>query len=230
MFNFFRRNRKATQSVANRESADLQQWIKAQAKLNDQYTKELRGRKDGSKLLKWMHSIIEIHIQLAKTVQREQFLEGETRRLMMSMGPENKRELEDLDDELKALNRKYWRLEKELYILEENCLMQSLRRVYGSLHSQHGWHLISQWLRNDCIRRGGCCGRSCQCCEKPPGSNRLKGWGHCTLECACCNRFRGFKLTAEEESLFQPDFDCEHWDKSPYSHSLLRAYMWSFEE
>jgi hypothetical protein len=96
----FPKKQKSDKSVAERELADLKTWRKAQKELFDRYIKAKRD----DRWLKWAQSIIEIHIQLAKTVQREQFLE-----------------------------------------------------------------------------------------EKPPASNRLKGWGHCTLECACCNRFRGFK-------------------------------------
>ncbi|KAL2865271.1 uncharacterized protein BJX67DRAFT_359108 [Aspergillus lucknowensis] len=53
-------------------------------------------------------------------------------------------------------------------------------------------------LRSDCAARGGCCGRTCGCCEKllfenwlhTPGPNgkRIlqKVYAHCTAECACC--------------------------------------------
>ncbi|PYH89842.1 hypothetical protein BO71DRAFT_305915, partial [Aspergillus ellipticus CBS 707.79] len=53
-----------------------------------------------------------------------------------------------------------------------------------------------------CALLGGCCGRRCRCCERPlrcylmPEGGKRKGmvgiYGHCTAECGCCMRNRGF--------------------------------------
>ncbi|PWY73403.1 hypothetical protein BO83DRAFT_388765 [Aspergillus eucalypticola CBS 122712] len=76
--------------------------------------------------------------------------------------------------------------------------------------------MIPRWYRNDagrtfkwvedrrkCADRGGCCGRTCGCCEEvlleyqrpkfwDSGKVRFKVHGHCTAECACCIQFWGF--------------------------------------
>lgn len=70
---------------------------------------------------------------------------------------------------------------------------------------------IYAWVfeRGQCAARGGCCGRTCGCCEKSlheyllPGSHwqgdnlengaereKVEIHGHCTVECACCIQFR----------------------------------------
>jgi hypothetical protein len=146
---------------------------------------------------------------------------------MASPGSREKKKIRALHDEAIKLKQQYWRLDKKAYILEEECPFASLMKGYKSLHSQYGWHLISDWLRDDCDKRGECCGRSCKCCsEKPPAQDRLKGWGHCTIECGCCNRVRGFELGKKDEKLFQPDFNISKWETRPYSSSIWRAYTW----
>jgi hypothetical protein len=175
-------------------------------------------------------SIIEVNIQPAETVQREQFVKGKIDQLLAFLGRQEKRKIRALHDEAHKLKLTYWRLDRQMYILEEGCPVEGLKKGFKALHSQYGWHLISDWLRNDCARRGGCCGRSCKCCgEKPPVQGRLRGWGHCTTECGCCNRIRGFDLKKEDKKLFQPDFDINKWQTSPYTLSMFMAYMWGLE-
>ncbi|OJZ89090.1 hypothetical protein ASPFODRAFT_30054 [Aspergillus luchuensis CBS 106.47] len=52
-----------------------------------------------------------------------------------------------------------------------------------------------------CASLGGCCGRRCRCCERPlrhyllpeGDQKEMIGFhGHCTAECGCCMRYRGF--------------------------------------
>lgn len=62
------------------------------------------------------------------------------------------------------------------------------------------WYLQPVLIK-DCAEQGGCCGRSCRCCEKrqkKPG--RELGVGHCTIECGCCATNRGsHPITIEEK-------------------------------
>lgn len=54
-----------------------------------------------------------------------------------------------------------------------------------------GWYL-GEWLRDKCADNGGCCGRSCNCCEKPRGiTGSPRRFGHCTPVCDCCDRHYG---------------------------------------
>ncbi|KAK9860026.1 hypothetical protein MYU51_010225 [Penicillium brevicompactum] len=48
--------------------------------------------------------------------------------------------------------------------------------------------------------RYGCCARACGCCaNRSIDDTRSLGVGHCTLECACCDRARGFGISSTEK-------------------------------
>lgn len=57
----------------------------------------------------------------------------------------------------------------------------------------------------------------------------MKGWGHCTVECACCYRQRGFELQDTDQMLFQPEFDVSRRPMNGYSGAIFRAYIWALE-
>lgn len=72
------------------------------------------------------------------------------------------------------------------------------------------WYLC-EWLRQDCAGRGGCCGRSCNCCEKLRASAfgvlHLK-WdhGHCISACGCYIRTRGYTEDQIDKKRDSEDF------------------------
>jgi hypothetical protein len=60
---------------------------------------------------------------------------------------------------------------------------------------------MHQVLVEDCARKQGCCSRGCGCCvDRPVHGNRQSAVGHCTLECKCCRKARGFELAQEEQT------------------------------
>lgn len=179
---------------------------------------------------KWAHRVITKEIQLCATAQREVFLKEEIGKLDMSSTEYDQKQLHKWTEELELLDKEYWCLERKLYDAESRGKNGPVKEAYFSLRQKPGWHLKSKWLREDCAKRGGCCGRQCKCCESPPGSHRIKGWGHCTIECACCYRRRGFKLEDEEDQkLFQPEFDVSSSRMTSYSFSIFCAYIWALE-
>lgn len=115
--------------------------------------------------------------------------------------------MDEVEDELKQLHKQYWLCERELYRLE--CEMPSwtlLGKAYRTTRAEmkeSSRHLLPV-LRSACAGNGGCCGRSCGCCERPrtTDTDSTMRWGHCTLDCGCCIRTRGFdkdELTPEEQ-------------------------------
>lgn len=180
------------------------------------------------KFWNWSQRLIETDIRLREVVQREILLKHEYNQLAANP-TSNQVELYVYNQELAALNKEYWRLESTYNALEAACPSEPARRAYASVRRDPRWHLSNFWIRRDCARRGGCCGRRCQCCENPPESNRMKGWGHCTSQCNCCYRARGFPASTADRKLCQPEFHIGDEDESgwdPYSLALHTAYVW----
>ena len=65
--------------------------------------------------------------------------------------------------------------------------------------------------RKSCIRRLGCCARTCGCCEMPrrarggPQTLTYPYRSHCTSECGCCTRWRGFDSLQQPERCLRSD-------------------------
>lgn len=123
--------------------------------------------------------------RLREIVQREACLADDT-----SRSPDDTTLLR----ELQALSEEYFLVERRWYDLTDRFTFGPLKRAFELWQSHPQWYL-HRLLSEDCAKRGGCCGRACRCCHrrKPP-SVRKFGVGHCTVECACCQEFRGFKL------------------------------------
>lgn len=177
---------------------------------------------------KWSQKLIETEIHLREIAQREILLQEELQKLATASSP-NQSELYVYKSELTELHEQYWRVEREYNALEWRCPSEPAKRAYDSVHKNPHWHLLNSWLRKDCANRGGCCGRDCKCCERPPAPSRLKGWGHCTAQCKCCYRVRGFPMHTADRELYQPKFrvgasDSLKWDR--YSLALHTAYIW----
>lgn len=180
---------------------------------------------------KWSQKLIETDIRLREIVQREMLFQEEFQNLVAASHP-SQVELYVYNNELNLLHEQYSRLERAYNALEASCPSEPAKRAYFSVRKNPHWHLLNAWLRKDCANRGGCCGRDCKCCERPPSSSRLKGWGHCTAQCKCCYRVRGFAMHTADTELCQPKFtigapDSLKWD--PYSLALHTAYIWGLE-
>ena len=123
--------------------------------------------------------------QLREIVQREAALAEDTNR-----SPDDP----ELHIELQVLNESYFLAERRWYGLVDQFTFGPLKRAFEFWRSHPQWYL-HRALSEDCVKRGGCCGRACRCCHhRKPTSARKFGVGHCTVECACCEKARGFKL------------------------------------
>lgn len=99
------------------------------------------------------------------------------------------------DTDLKELNRIAWFLEREWrYFRSEITGSPSvMERGFVQWRSNPRWYM-HRVLVEDCVNRGGCCGRSCGYCEsreRETSSVGKLGIGHCTVECGLlqCSRF-----------------------------------------
>ena len=118
-----------------------------------------------------------------------------------------------LEKELRELREKYWEHQNRLsrYGILPPTWKLSVEKIYvlRTHRNRHNHSYAWVFERGRCAARGGCCGRTCGCCEKSlheyllPGSQgqgddlgngavreKVEVHGHCTVECACCIQFR----------------------------------------
>lgn len=70
---------------------------------------------------------------------------------------------------------------------ESSLPLFPLKKTYDEIRKNPTWYLRRE-LVDEYIASGGCCGRACKCCDtRHIGKNHLKGLGHCTYFCHCCN-------------------------------------------
>lgn len=182
------------------------------------------------RFLEWMISQIEADIRLQETVQRESFLSEEYQRLQEIASKagifteEDKDQLQRWLKELEHLQEEYWQLEKQIYLLDLKHFRGPWSRAYFWTRRNPRWH-FQPWLRWDCAKRGGCCGRDCGCCEVPRSTTRLR-FGHCTAACGCCQRARGFEIKRDSEAyrLSQASVQALR-DTLSEKHSALKVNM-----
>lgn len=177
----------------------------------------------------WVQKLIDLNIRLCEIVQREAYLVkqcAESEDLLKDT-KKSQQQLDEWHAEMEALNQDYWSVERMLYANDALCPTGPLWRAYLAARKVPQWHLFA-WLNEDCVRRGGCCGRACGCCKKPRSSLQSKGDGHCTRMCGCCMESRGFSLNEEQQKLCQPTVNvmCERHVIDEYSRCMMEAYTY----
>jgi hypothetical protein len=137
-----------------------------------------------------------------------------------------------IHDRLEVLEvppRAYWYIERELYMKEALLPKGAFLRAYNLWRSNPKWYLHPE-LVNDCAGNGGCCGSDCGCCEKRvQATERRRAAGHCTMECDCCARRRGFHcVTFEEKEKAIALYTTTLEDKT-HRRRMQRAYFFGID-
>lgn len=184
------------------EKVDRRDVEKAKAhrrfKLYDTNKEEV-GSFESSKFI----DIIIAHTRLREIAQREDGLKEklhvQRERIIIDRKDEKaKVQVQQLEEEMKSLQRKWWHQEQELH-RAEHSIYWNPRDQYRTIRKDPEWYMVYR-LVEDCAARGGCCGRECGCCRKRSASSqKRRGAGRCTVECECCIQFRGFELTEKEK-------------------------------
>lgn len=187
----------------------------------------------------WIKELIENDIERRWIAQRRariqekvQTLETSSDLLLSSEGEaEHASQLELYKGLLQDLNRSHWALSRKSWNKRESIKSWSFSRAYNIQRSYPDWYLSTS-LSDDCAGRGGCCGRSCGCCERPRTvdgfEDHIGTRGHCTTACSCCMKAHGVEdlddLLVEEI----PDLEelCFEYKKpSCMTHQSLRLLM-----
>lgn len=184
----------------------------------------------------WAQRAVMIDIEARWTVQREAYLQEEAQALSKSLiMSENKEqspadtvypELQACEKDLEQLNMQYWKYIRFQGELESNIPGGTFKRAFQQCRKDPNWYL-NQSLREDCSKRGGCCGRDCGCCEKERGNSQRR-WkqGHCTNACSCCVRTQ----KSEKDVTMQRDIEDFPFDiiglTTPYSMTVYLAYIY----
>ncbi|RAH50010.1 uncharacterized protein BO95DRAFT_459519 [Aspergillus brunneoviolaceus CBS 621.78] len=103
-------------------------------------------------------------------------------------------QMQAIENELCTVHEQIWKLERKAHRILRKFPVSfgPVKRAVCANRARPDWHL-TEFLREDCEGRGGCCGRGCGCCAGPRSAHRAK-WGHCTAACVCCERARGFAV------------------------------------
>ncbi|KAJ5837007.1 hypothetical protein N7447_003033 [Penicillium robsamsonii] len=135
-------------------------------------------------------AFLDTETRLREIAQRELCLKEQ-----LEQDPTVKQELIDAQ-------REYGRIEHEWLVIRNSFSSTSLQRAFELWRGTPRWYM-HRVLREDCAERGGCCGRGCECClSRKLDLTRKRAAGHCTVECGCCQKARGYDLSEEEKTNF----------------------------
>lgn len=138
-------------------------------------------------------TIIQLEYFSRVTRQSHERLEKDFR----SLKDPTKDEIQVYESDLEDIKEVTWNIAQALYNTESMLPQRPLRKIYDEIRQNPAWYLRKELIQA-CMRRGGCCGRSCGCCEKRCLA-KGRGIGHCTTECWCCEATRGHPVTEEED-------------------------------
>lgn len=148
---------------------------------------------------------IQMYFKLRFSIQREVYLrakydllyEGINANLSTKVPSTSVDEMQTYKKELDSLRETNCNLERETYRSLNTLTDGPLGRMLYAHQQQKDWYL-SSFLRQECARSGGCCGRECGCCEKPRTDKHPLHKSHCTSMCLCCEDARGYPVKVEK--------------------------------
>ncbi|PYI01824.1 hypothetical protein BO78DRAFT_326672 [Aspergillus sclerotiicarbonarius CBS 121057] len=147
---------------------------------------------------------IRIGIKLRFYIQREVYLQAKHDILyeQLHVDPSSGNvstwvtEMETYREERRSLLETIWNLEREMQRRMITMPDGILKRIFCAHQRRDNWYL-SAWLRAECAKSGGCCGRKCGCCKKPRNNKRPDHRSHCTSACLCCEEVRGYTINID---------------------------------
>lgn len=170
-----------------------------------------------------LNALLVTEVALRENTQREMALREKIRGLLKGAIPDNNAPLvQDLQEDISKLAKEYWNLERRWWKIRSSFKDGPLTRAIELWRSHPKWYM-HRVLREDCAGRGGCCGRGCGCCSNRQNIPERKfAVGHCTVECSCCERPRGFELDPEQKSQIQEAFKLDRASPGVWYYSRIR--------
>lgn len=175
----------------------------------------------------WCKALIEADIEIRWIVQRMIWVHQQIQMKRPMI----------FEQHLKKLNQEYWRAHRKLWIAEDGINSRYATRAFAFQRKKIDWYL-SKELSEDCAGQGGCCGRTCGCCERPWKIDglRIEGMqdrGHCTSACSCCLNSHGLDgndIGDEITDLQDLHFDTTNTQDiaDPHTLRLLKGYVFYF--
>lgn len=144
-------------------------------------------------------ALLNVETSLRETFQREVTLKQKLVKAMTDNKDNGDSNYRAITEELDELNQQYWLLERDWWAKRSSFPEGPGTRGLNLWRSHPRWYM-HRVLVDDCAGRGGCCSRGCGCCssrEIVPA--RRLGVGHCTVECECCIKSRGFELSPKQK-------------------------------
>ncbi|OQE14575.1 hypothetical protein PENFLA_c037G01342 [Penicillium flavigenum] len=177
----------------------------------------------------WYKELIKLDVTLRWIIQRRTWCEQKAKALQTcqrDMSSPDLSRLEAYEEQIKSLNSRYWVTHRKQWIESDKLRSISAKRALTRQRKHTDWYL-SGVLREDCAKRGGCCGRSCGCCERTRMTkvytDGVRDRGHCTTACSCCLETHGI----DGEHLEMKDVDEVHFGPLRDDHTLrlLKGYI-----
>lgn len=107
-------------------------------------------------------SLLGVETALRETFQQEIMLNEKLVEAMMENESHDHSESRNIREELDALNKEYWHLERDWWGVRSGFCEGPLTRGLDLWRSHPRWYM-HRVLVDDCAGRGGCCSRSCGC-------------------------------------------------------------------
>ncbi|PLB50386.1 hypothetical protein P170DRAFT_143038 [Aspergillus steynii IBT 23096] len=136
------------------------------------------------------------------------------------------KELEALQPKIEDERRKVFKAKTNIVDLFLLIPDENFRRSVETTRRNNPDWSLSEWLRSYCAGKGGCCGRTCGCCEGPRHGIETKGFGHCTSACVCCEQARGFHIDTSKGDAHLPQFKIKGYPKIPVMKGVFDAIVW----
>lgn len=162
--------------------------------IQDFLGRHFTSRANQWKQFKWTNNHSKESWHGIQILQREVYLKEEiaAKEKLLKTQTLTEKEQKTLDgyrEELQKVDGEWWLHKRAMgKLVFEKPKGAWIRRYDISVNSHR-----NGWRESFCKSKGGCCNYDCGCCQKPLSNPRSPKKYHCSEECPCCIRRRGFR-------------------------------------